>query len=247
MRKTYDSLRTVLYGLRPEIAVKIITIILLVSLCIIVIRALWPMEADGADYDYQFCDSLGTVEICAIGAMPEEALWMSTWNDDMRDAYENGGMMLFLYMSESRFSEINGDWLIIHIFLTPGMDWQLESGCQIGLEYPDTTIWSEEIVLTFSPEQRHLSSSKQWNITLIAPEHPIERGITAHGTSDAYKSWKDSSMYSKARNGAYVAFVRYPKGSLNLRDCDMTRCKVSVPRCLCFRDEGGYRHEASGH
>jgi len=207
---------------------------------LLVLAIFLARPAAAEDYDYQFCDTVAGIEICVIGTMPEEALWMSTWNDEMRESYSsNGGMRLFSYMSAEgkEFERLNGDWVIAHLFLPADSGFTMPAGSQFGFEYRLGTIWSTETVVVDSPEQRIVYSTKTEALCLQAPGRDLEKKVTAAGLYDAYRSWR-SSEFSKARNGAYVVFIRFPLGTLGRRGCDLTRCKVDVPRRVHFRNEG---------
>jgi hypothetical protein len=164
-------------------------------------------EMNGGAKKYEFIgeyEQTNGVVVAIHGGVSKYSWYWSLWHERQREAQANGGMKLFAHMSES-----GDDWMGVHLFVPAGDTLVLDPQTDLFITMPDSqTLRSKEIVLTETPGQHYMFSSKAQKIVLTA----------------------EVGRYWKAQNGAFVAFVRYPAGTLDLNhDLSVEKAGMPVP------------------
>ena len=172
----------------------------------------------GKKYEFiEMYEQDGGVVIGIHGGVSKYALWPSTWDKDQSFAAEHGGMKVFMHMHET-----GDDWMGIHLFVPKGDTLVIDVLTRVCLSMQAAgitdTLESKEIVLTDDPGQRQMFSNSCRTIRLT----------------------EAVSAYHRAQNGAWVAFVRFGQGTLDLdHDKGIEAAGMPVPlECMMIFDMG---------
>ena len=185
--------------------------VLLIVICVLSVEA----EA-GKTYEFVgIYEQDNGVVIGIHGGVSQYALWPSTWNKGQVMAAEHGGMQVFMHMHET-----GDDWMGVHLFVPKGDTLVIDALTRVCLSMQATgitdTLESKEIVLTDDPEQYQMFSNSCRTIRLT----------------------ETVSAYHRAQNGAWVAFVRFTQGTLDLdHDKSIEAAGMPVPlECMMIFD-----------
>jgi len=154
-----------------------------------------PAPACGKEYEYAGEYEIGdTLRIGVFGGLSKYYFWEAMWRAPERACAAAGGLQFRRYALPQGEEEVARDWVVCHISVAESSSVTLGNGVSFLFVMPDSAEEvCEEVVFVDSP--------LEWSMV-----------TTVRGQVEL----NDKTELYRAKNGAFVAFLGFPEGSMKI-------------------------------